>query len=137
MVVFAALSASATASAAPTIEITRGTAEPVESVTTLGAVVTNGGTGPGTHLGPGAPVAIDISAGRPCVVPVVLAGASVRHVEHLVAKGRCGYTIVHAHSHRVRRGAVISLGSHAPHEALPRHACPSSPAAADGITRGG
>lgn len=69
--------------------------------------------GPDTHLNPGASVTIDISAGRPCIVPAVQSGSSIHYVEHLLAKSSCGYTIVHNHSRRVRRGAVIGLGSHA------------------------
>ena len=42
--ILVAIGSTASASAAPTIELTRGTVEPVESITTqLGAVVTNGG----------------------------------------------------------------------------------------------
>jgi hypothetical protein len=68
---------------------------------------------PGTRLGTGAPVAIDVSAGRPCVVPSVKPGANVRHVEHLLSAADCRAVIVHSHSGHVRRGAVVGLGSRA------------------------
>jgi hypothetical protein len=68
---------------------------------------------PGTTLAAGAPVAIDVSAGRPCVVPSVKPGANVRHVEHLLNAADCRAVIVHAHSRRVHRGAVIGLASRA------------------------
>jgi hypothetical protein len=68
---------------------------------------------PGTKLGAGAAVAIDVSAGGPCVVPSVKAGTNVRHVEHLLTTAHCGFVVVHAQSRRVRRGTVIGLGSRA------------------------
>jgi hypothetical protein len=68
---------------------------------------------PGTTIATGAPVAIYVSAGRPCVVPPVRAGATAKHVEHLLSAADCGYVVVHVRSRRVRRGAVIGLGSHA------------------------
>ncbi len=69
--------------------------------------------GTGTKLAPGAAVSIVVSAGRPCVVPVVKAGATVGHAKHLLAAADCGAVIVHAHSRHVRRGRVVGLGSHA------------------------
>jgi hypothetical protein len=68
---------------------------------------------PGTTLATGAPVAIDVSAGRPCDVPSVRAGANAKHVEHSLSAADCGFVVVHARSRRVRRGAVIGLGSRA------------------------
>jgi len=66
---------------------------------------------PGTTLPSGAAVAIDVSAGPPCVVPAVRRGASVGHVERLLSADRCGYVLAHTHSRHVRRGAVVGLGS--------------------------
>ncbi len=68
---------------------------------------------PGTKLGSGAAIAIDVSAGKPCVVPAVSRGANVHHVEHLLSAADCRAVIVHSHSRRVRRGAVVGLGSRA------------------------
>lgn len=73
--------------------------------------------GPGTTLPAGASVGVDVSAGRPCVVPSVRPGTNVHRAEVLLAAAHCGALIVHAHSRRVRRGAVIALGSH-PHAHL-------------------
>jgi hypothetical protein len=67
--------------------------------------------GSGTHLNSSASVDVDVSAGMPCVVPSVRSGGNVRHVEHLLVASYCGYVVAHAHSHRVRHGAVIRLGS--------------------------
>jgi len=64
-----------------------------------------------TKLPQGAAVSIVVSAGRPCVVPVVKAGATVSHAKHLLAAGDCRAVIVHAHSRRVRHGRVVGLGS--------------------------
>lgn len=68
---------------------------------------------PGTRLGTGAAVAIDVSAGRPCVVPFVRAGTNVGHVERLLAAAHCGFVVVHARSRKVHRGTVVGLGSRA------------------------
>ncbi len=65
----------------------------------------------GTSLPTGTPVALDVSAGPPCVVPPVHPGANVHHVEHLLAAAHCGYALAHAHSRRVQRGTVVGLGS--------------------------
>ncbi len=70
-------------------------------------------TRPGTVLTPGASVSIDVSAGKPCVVPSVRAGANLHHIEHLLSAAGCRFVVVHARSRRVHRGAVIGLGSRA------------------------
>jgi hypothetical protein len=67
----------------------------------------------GTKLGNGAAVGILISAGRPCIVPIVKPGYSVGRVKRLLAAADCGATIVKARSRHVRRGRVIRLGSRA------------------------
>jgi len=67
----------------------------------------------GTRLGSGAGVNIVISAGRPCVVPFLKPGATVGHAKHLLARANCGAAIAHTHSHHVRRGRVVRLGSRA------------------------
>jgi hypothetical protein len=69
--------------------------------------------GTGTKMAAGAAVGIVVSAGRPCVVPVIRAGASLSHAEHLLAAGDCRAVVVRAHSRRVRRGRVVGLGSRA------------------------
>jgi hypothetical protein len=66
---------------------------------------------PGTSLPTGTRVALDVSAGPPCVVPSVRPGANVHHVEHLLAAAHCGYALAHGHSGRARRGTVVGLGS--------------------------
>jgi len=69
--------------------------------------------GSGTTLAAGAPVAIDVSAGRPCVVPSVNMRANVQRVVRLLGVADCRAVIVHARSRHVRRGAVIGLESRA------------------------
>jgi hypothetical protein len=69
--------------------------------------------GTGTKMAAGAAVSIVVSAGRPCVVPVVRAGATLSHAEHLLAAADCRAVVVHAHSRHVRRGHVVGLGSRA------------------------
>lgn len=67
----------------------------------------------GTKLANGAPVNIVVSAGRPCVVPVVRSGSSLGRAKRLLAAGNCRSVIVHTHSRRVHRGRVVRLGSRA------------------------
>ncbi len=68
---------------------------------------------PGARLAAGARVAIDVSAGRPCVVPFVKPGTSLHRAERLLDAADCRAVTVRAHSRHVHRGAVIGLGSRA------------------------
>jgi hypothetical protein len=67
----------------------------------------------GTKLAPGAAVSIVVSAGKPCVVPVIRRGATLSKAERLLTSASCRATVFLVHSHRVRRGHVIRLGSRA------------------------
>lgn len=66
---------------------------------------------PSSILAPNGLVAIYVSAGRPCVVPSVHAGESTNRVEHMLTSADCRFVVVRKHTHRVRRGEVIGLGS--------------------------
>ncbi len=75
---------------------------------------------PGTNLAAGAAVTVDVSAGRPCIVPSVRPGANVRRVERQLASADCTFVVARSRSHRVHRGSVVGLGSRAGSHLFPR-----------------
>jgi hypothetical protein len=65
---------------------------------------------PGTKLPAGSAIGVVVSAGRPCVVPVVHAGSSLGGAERkIIAAGCTVGKVSRAHSRRVRHGRVLSI----------------------------
>ncbi|HUB75002.1 MAG TPA: hypothetical protein VL979_13340 [Solirubrobacteraceae bacterium] len=63
----------------------------------------------GEKLAPGAAVALTVSAGRPCVVPLIRRSSSVGHAEHQLAAADCRAQVSYTHSRLVRRGRVVRV----------------------------
>ena len=74
----------------------------------------------GTQLANGAPVAIIVSRGAPCIVPRVARGEALAVVEKELRKADCSVgPIVRTHSH-VHRGRVVHLSPAAGTAGAPR-----------------
>ena len=64
----------------------------------------------GTTLASGAAVAVVVSTGPPCVVPITAVGSTLKHTEHAIKAADCtAGTITHVHSRLIPRGFVVAL----------------------------
>jgi len=78
------------------------------------------GQASGTTLAHGAAVAIAVSAGRPCIVPLVKRSTGLKKAERQLAASDCTASVTYVRSRSVPRGRVVGLGVRARTKLSPR-----------------